>query len=140
MRCPPPWFLKEYAHEIGPILTAIYQASIDSRIVPSWWKYAPRRVFKSGEKSDPCNYRPISLTCIASKVLEHIVHSHVIKHLDSHRIFTDVQHGFRAKRSTVTQLITTIHDLAKTHRRTGTIRLGGAAPSLPEKITQCPIA
>lgn len=26
------------------------------------------------------------------------------------------------------------------HRRKGTIRLGGAAPCLPEKITQCPIA
>ena len=32
-------------------------------------------VFKGGQKSNPCNYRPISLTCIASKVLEHIVHS-----------------------------------------------------------------
>ena len=111
----PPWFLKEYAHEIGLILTAIYQASINFGIVPFRWKYAHVcGVFKSGEKSDPCNYRPISLTCIASKVLEHIVHSHVMKHLDSHQILTDEQHGFRAKRSTVTQLITTIHDLAKT--------------------------
>ena len=49
-----PWFLKEYAHEIGPILTAIYQASIDSGIVPSRWKYAHvGGVYKSGEKSDP---------------------------------------------------------------------------------------
>ena len=30
--------------------------------------------------------------------------------------------------------------LGDDHRRTGTIRLGGAAPCLPEKITQCPIA
>ena len=37
-----------------------------------------------------------------------------MKHLDSHQILTDEQHSFRAKRSTVTQLITTIHDLAKT--------------------------
>ena len=72
------------------------------------------RVFKGGQKSNPCNYRSISLTCIASKVLEHIVHSHVMKHLDPQRILSDVQHGFRAKRSTVTQLITTTHDLAKT--------------------------
>ena len=34
----PPWFLKDYAHEIGPILTLIYQASIDSGIVPTRWK------------------------------------------------------------------------------------------------------
>ena len=37
-----------------------------------------------------------------------------MKHLDSHRILTDVQRGFRGKRSTVTQLLITIHDLAKT--------------------------
>ena len=64
----------------------------------------------NGDKSDPSNYRPISLTCISSKVLEHIIHSHMMKHA----ILTDVQHGFRAKRSTVTQLILTIHDMAKT--------------------------
>ena len=54
------------------------------------------------------------LTCIASKVLEHIVYSHVMKHLDSHQILTDVQLGFRAKRSTVTQSITIAHDLGQT--------------------------
>ena len=37
-----------------------------------------------------------------------------MKHLERHAILTDVQHGFRAKRSTVTQLILTIHDMAKT--------------------------
>ena len=69
---------------------------------------------KNGPKSDPANYRPISLTCISSKVLEHIIHSHVMKHLEQHTILTDVQHGFRARRSTVTQLILAIHDMAKT--------------------------
>lgn len=35
---------------------------------------------EKGSKSDPKNYRPISLTFIASKVLEHIVHSHIMKY------------------------------------------------------------
>ena len=102
----PPWFLKDDAVEIGPILTALYQTSIDTSHVPSKWKRANVcGVFKNGEKSDPSNYRLISLTCISSKVLEHIIHSHIMKHLERHAILTDVQHGFRAKRSTVTQLI-----------------------------------
>ena len=85
----PPWFLKEYAHEIGPVLTLIYEASIDSGVVPSRWKYANVcRVFKGGQKSNPCNCRPISLTCIACKVLEHSVHSYVMKHLDFHQILS----------------------------------------------------
>ena len=106
-----PWFLKDYAVEIGPILTAIYQTSIDAGHVPSKWKHANVCVvFKNGEKSYPANYRPISLTCISSKVLEHIIHSHIMKHLERHAILTDVQQGFRAKRSTVTQLILTIQE------------------------------
>lgn len=60
---------------------------------------------------DPSHY---SLTYISSKVLEHIIHSHVMKHLEQYAILTDVQHGFRAKRSTVTQLIQTIHAMANT--------------------------
>ena len=109
----PPWFLKEYADEIAPILTEIYQDSIECGTVPSRWKSANVcGIFKKGKKSDPSNYRPISLTCIASKVLEHIVHSHVMKHFDYHNVLTDCQHGFRSKRSTELQIILTIHDIA----------------------------
>ena len=82
--------------------------------MPKQWKTANVvGIFKNGNKSDPGNYRPVSLTCISSKILEHIVHSHVMKHLGKFNILSDVQHGFRAKRSTETQLILTIHDMAK---------------------------
>ena len=105
--------MKEYANEIAPTLTKIFQESIDSGVVPQKWKHANvTAIFKKGPKSDPKNYRPISLTCIASKVLEHIVHSHIMKYFDRYNILTDLQHGFRAKRSTVTQLIGTIHDIS----------------------------
>ena len=36
-----------------------------------------------------------------------------MKHLEQHNILTDSQHGFRAKRTTETQLIQTIHDIYK---------------------------
>ena len=78
--------------------------AIESGTVPSRWKSANVcGVFKKGEKSDPSNYRPISLTCIASKILEHIVHSHVMKHFEHYNVLTDCQHGFRSKRSTELQ-------------------------------------
>ena len=69
-------------------------------------------IHKKGKKSDPSNYSSVSLTCIASKVLEHIVHSHVMNHLWQYGVLTDNQHVFRAKRSTETQFICTIHDIA----------------------------
>ena len=102
----PSWFLKENARQIAPILTNIYQDSINSGTLPGKWKEANVcAVFKKGKKGDPKNYRPISLTCIASKILVHIVHSHLMKHLKRHDILIDNQHGFRAKLSTETQLI-----------------------------------
>ena len=40
------------------------------------------------------------------------MHSHVMKHLSQYGVFTDYEHGFKAKRSTETRLICTIHDTA----------------------------
>ena len=70
-------------------------------------------IFKKGERSHPGNYRPISLTSISCKMLEHIVCSSVMDHLDGFRILSNAQHGFRKKRSCESQLILAIQDLAK---------------------------
>ena len=55
----------------------------------------------------------ISLTSICCKVMEHVVLSHMAKHLSKNNIIIDKQHGFRQRFSCETQLITTIHDWAK---------------------------
>ena len=73
-------------------------------------------VFKKGDKSLSSNYRPISLTCILCKVLEHILASDIVKHLDGQGLMYDLQHGFREKRSCETQLIMLIEDLARNAR------------------------
>ena len=54
----------------------------------------------------------MSLTSVCCKILEHIVHSHVMGHLDGHQLLSDAQHGFCKKRSCESQLILTIQDLA----------------------------
>ena len=110
----PPWFLNTYAAQLAPILQNIFQLSVDSSQVPEAWKNANvTAIYKKGSRAEAANYRPISLTSVASKLLEHIIHSHVMRHLEKHNILTDSQHGFRAKRSTETQLIQTIHDISK---------------------------
>jgi hypothetical protein len=69
-------------------------------------------IFKKGDKSKPANYRPVLLTSVCCKVIEHIIHSHLMKFFEEQNILTDYQHGFRKKRSCESQLITTIQDLA----------------------------
>ena len=45
-------------------------------------------------------------------MLEHILYSHIMKHLDKNRILNDAQHGFRKLRSTESQLIITLNEQA----------------------------
>ena len=44
--------------------------------------------------------------------MEHIIHSQVMQHLDTHKILCDQQHGFRKRRSCGSQLRVTIQDIS----------------------------
>ena len=106
--------LKIAATELAPAISLLFQASLDQGVVPEIWKKAfVSPIFKKGDKAAATNYRPISLTCILCKTLEHIIHSQMMKHLDHHNILVDSQHGLRRKRSCESQLIRTINDIAK---------------------------
>ena len=59
------------------------------------------------------NYRPVSLTCVSCKLLEHVLCSQIRDFLDKHGIITPYQHGFRQKLSCESQLLVTTHDLLK---------------------------
>ncbi len=108
----PPRILKEVAHELAPILTKIFQTSLDSGQLPEDWRRANvSPIYKKGDRTRAENYRPVSLTSVCCKVLEHVLHSHIMHHLDTHNILTQYQHGFRKGHSTESQLIQTIHDL-----------------------------
>ena len=69
----PARLLKDYAAEIAPVLTLIYQASLDQGTVPVDLKHAwVIPFYKKGDRGSPSNYRPISLKSIPCKTLEHI--------------------------------------------------------------------
>ena len=109
-----PIVLKELSQVIAPVVTAIFQKSLDTGMVPSDWKKAQVcPLFKKGSKQDPANYRPISLTCILCKTMEHIIASSLTKHFNQNDILYDLQHGFRERRSCETQLLQLIDDLAR---------------------------
>ena len=106
-------FLKSCASELATMLTFVIQQSLDKQTLPDDWRKAlVTPAFKKGDRSNPDNYRPISLTSICWKIAEHIIASQTMTHLDQHRILVDCQHGFRKKRSFEAQLLITTHDLA----------------------------
>ena len=98
--------LKECSSEISPILVLIYNETLAQGTVLDDWRQANvAPIFKKGEKYDAANYRPVSLTCICCKTLEHIIVSNINKHLAFESILADCQHGFRSQRSCETQLV-----------------------------------
>ena len=110
----PARILQLTANEIAPALQIIFQKSLDTGKLPLSWSQANSAlIFKKGDRSLPSNYRPISLTSICCKILEHIIFTNIMNHFDYHSVLTDRKHGFRSKHSTESQLIITTHDLAQ---------------------------
>ena len=67
---------------------------------------------KKGQRCDSANYRPVPLTCFCCKLLEHVVVSNRMKHVEQHKILTVCQHAFRTRRNCETQLVRLVHDPA----------------------------
>ncbi|CAH1259178.1 LETM1 [Branchiostoma lanceolatum] len=107
-----PRILKELCEELADPLTRIFQKSLQERTVPDDWRHANvAPIFKKGQRYDKANYRPISLTCICSKIMEHIVCSNLMKHAEHHNLFYKLQNGFRPGKSCETQLLEFIHEV-----------------------------
>ena len=70
----PARILKETAHEIAPSLCELFKKSLRLGSIPTDWKLANLvPVFKKDSKEHAENYRPISLLCLVSKVMERCV-------------------------------------------------------------------
>ena len=67
-------------------------------------------IIKKGNKQDPGNYRPVSLTSVICKLLERTVREEIVNHLSVDKLLSDSQFGFRKSRSTIFQLLTVMND------------------------------
>ena len=108
----PTIILKSLSEEISLPLLLIFNKSLSEGQVPSAWKSAEvTAIFKKGDRSSPGNYRPVSLTCVAGKVLESLITDQIRSYFEDNKLFTSCQHGFRKSRSCVTQLLEVMNDL-----------------------------
>ena len=84
----------------------IINTSIVTGAYPELWKYplvAP--IHKNGDTEKVENYRPISLLCIISKILEKVIALQLMDYLETNPLLCNEQHGFRRNLSTETALL-----------------------------------
>ena len=91
---------------ISNSLSSLYNLSLSTCHVPADWKQAKiTPIYKGkGSKTDPSNYRPISVISHIAKILERHVNAQCLSYLESHSFISDDQSAFLKYRSTITAL------------------------------------
>ncbi|KAF2358138.1 Reverse transcriptase domain [Trinorchestia longiramus] len=119
-----PRILKETAEVTSEPPTNIFNRSLETGIVPDEWKYANvTPIFKKGNKQIPNNYRPISLTSVISKTIERLPKVRITKDLNDQNLINDTQHGFREKRSCLTNFLDFFGEVNRIYDRTKAVDL-----------------
>jgi hypothetical protein len=74
-----PMVLKKLGDELSAPLASVMRTSLKEGAVPEDWRTANvTPIFKKGKKSDPCNYRPVSLTSVSCRLMESIVKDQIL--------------------------------------------------------------
>jgi hypothetical protein len=111
-----PRVLKVAKDGISQALSYIFNKSMETAIIPENWKIANvRAIHKKGNRQDPGNYRPISLTSVVGKTMERLVKDQLVDFLERNKLIRDSQHGFRHGRSCLTNLLDFFGDVISTY-------------------------
>lgn len=101
-----PRVLIHLAPTLAAPLAAFFQHLFNSGTIPDQWKQGViTPAYKGGRRSDPANYRPITLLPVVSKVMESVVADQLRDYLESTHLLAEEQHGFRKQRSCLTNLL-----------------------------------
>ena len=88
--------LKDSMDIITPSLTYLLNMSIESSVFQCTWKNAKLcALFKSGNRSDPSCYRPISILPTISKIHERAIHHQFFKYIKDNNLLSDKNVGFK---------------------------------------------
>ena len=97
---------------IAPHLLHIVNSSLVTGAVPAAWKTAiVTPLFKSGDRCEPSNFRPISILSIVGKLCERVVGNQLASYLTEHNILCAEQHGFRPGHSTESAMLCAVNAL-----------------------------
>ncbi len=101
----------EHLHDLCTPFDDIYNDA--TGLIPNDWRHANvTPLLKKCERYKAENYRHVFLTSICSKLMEHVIASQLMGHLNASNILYALQHGFRDKHLCETQLLALVPDLA----------------------------
>jgi hypothetical protein len=93
--------IKNIIQSIAPYLAVIFNNCVDEGTFPDLMKYSKViPLFKSGNKEDPNNFRPISILPALSKIYEKLILDQLVSHFSDNNLFHGAQFGFIKGRST----------------------------------------
>ena len=102
----PAHLIKKTIHNIIIPFTHICNQSLQTGIFPDKLKESKViPLHKGGSKSDLHNYRPISLLSVFSKIIEKLMYNRLDVFLETNKIITEKQYGFRSKKSTTSAIL-----------------------------------
>jgi hypothetical protein len=111
--CIPGKILKMGGGGMIPYLARLLDITINNGIIPSDWKKAiVVPIYKGGDRSIVKNYRPVSLTSVVCKQMEHVIAGYVKQVWEDSDWLYEGQHGFRPGYSCEGQIITVCQDIA----------------------------
>ena len=102
----PAILLKKCKNIMAKPLYLIWRESIDTNNIPDLLKQGNiTPIHKGGNRDSAKNYRPVTLTSHLIKVYEKVVRNHLVSFIERNNLFNPNQHGFRAGRSCLSQLL-----------------------------------
>ena len=104
--------------ELAQPLARFWSESLSRGYIPEPLKIQQiTPIYKKGDKTDPANYRPVSLTSHVMKTFERVFRKNLVGYLEDTNLLSDNQHGFRKKRSCMTQLLSHVEKIYESLNR-----------------------
>ena len=110
----PARILTKCSGNLSEPLFLLWKDSMHSGIIPpSLKKQFITPIYKKGDRTMAANYRPVSITSHVIKIFERVIRNQLVDHMESNSLISPNQHGFRKRRSCLTQLLDHVDTILK---------------------------
>ena len=110
----PAMLLKQCKKTLSKPLYLIWKKSLKTGEIPNILKKANIvPIHKGDSRGEAKNYRPVALTSHIIKIFEKVLRNNIVSHMEENNLLNPGQHGFRAGRSCLSQLLSHVETITK---------------------------